>query len=65
MSRVRVVRANELSRVLDVLKARGLEPAAYTLLPGGAICLHKSSPSVADLSVTEREAKAWDEALAA
>lgn len=65
MSRRRVVRANELARVLDVLAMRGVEPAAYTLLPGGAICLHKSSPSVADLSEAEREAKAWDEALAA
>lgn len=65
MSRARIVRSHELERVLDVLRDRGVEPAAYTLLPGGAICLHKSAPSVSDLSVAEREAKAWDEALAA
>lgn len=65
MSRVRVVRANELARVLDVLKERGVEPAAYTLLPGGAICLHKSAPAVSDQDEIERERKRWEEALAA
>lgn len=65
MSRARVVRAGELVRVLDILKRSGLEPAAVTLLPGGAICLHKSPPDTVDMSRAEREAKAWDEALAA
>lgn len=65
MSRARVVKLNDLERVLTFLAGRGIEPVAFTLLPTGAICLHKSFPSDQTLSDAEREAKAWDEALAA
>ena len=63
--RQRVVKINDLDRVLKYLSERGIEPVAFTLLPTGAICLHKSFPSDQTLSEAEREAKAWDEALAA
>lgn len=61
----RVVRATELSRVLDVLAQHGLAPAATDLLPGGVIRLHQSTPANDTSSELEAEARAWDEALGA
>ncbi|CAN5175933.1 hypothetical protein BH09PSE1_BH09PSE1_23360 [soil metagenome] len=61
----RIVRASELGRVLAILDARGEHPAAYTLLPGGAIRLHTSEPDAAnDVGETEAERAAWDAVLA-
>jgi hypothetical protein len=60
----RVVRATEINRVLDVLAARGEKPAAYTVLPGGAIRLHMVEPANDAVPVeSEAEQRAWAEAL--
>lgn len=58
----RVVKANELNRVLDVLEKRGLAPTTYDLLPGGAVRLHLRPPAAND-DGADQEAKAWDAAL--
>lgn len=58
----RVVKANELRRVLDVLEARGVQPATFDLLPGGAVRLHLKPPAAND-DGADQESKAWDAAL--
>jgi hypothetical protein len=60
----RVVRATEINRILDVLAARGVNPAAFTVLPGGAVRFHMAEPAANDRSPDlEAEGRAWDEAL--
>ena len=61
----RVVKANELYRVLDVLQARGIVPPAVDLLPGGLVRLHAVAPvTSADPSQDLKAAEAaWDAAL--
>lgn len=61
----RVVKANELNRVLDVLQARGIVPVTYELVPGGPVRLHAvvpvGSPDPSqDLKAMEAQ---WEEAL--
>lgn len=58
----RVVKANELNRVLDVLAKRGVAPTTYDLLPGGAVRLHLTPPAANDVGA-DQESKAWDAAL--
>lgn len=58
----RVVKANELNRVLDVLEKRGLVPTTFDLLPGGLVRLHRVSPVANDTGCDE-ESRAWDAAL--
>lgn len=60
----RTVRATEIKRLLDGLQARGEKPAAYTLLPGGAVRFHMTEPAANDAGHDiEAEARKWDEAL--
>lgn len=61
----RVVKANELNRVLDVLQARGIVPVTYELVPGGPVRLHAVAPvASADPSHDLKAAEAaWDAAL--
>ncbi len=58
----RVVKANELNRVLDVLERRGVVPTTVDLLPGGLVRLHRVSPGANDTG-SDEESKAWDAAL--
>jgi len=58
----RVVKANELNRVLDVLAKRGMAPTTYDLLPGGAVRLHLIPPAANDAG-RDQETSEWDAAL--
>lgn len=60
----RVVRATAINRILDVLTARGVRPAALTVLPNGAVRFHMAEPAANDSPPDlEAEGRAWDEAL--
>ena len=59
----RVVRASEVERFLAILDARGEHPAAYTLLPGGAIRFHTSEPNAANDAGEDDGSAGWDAAL--
>jgi hypothetical protein len=59
----RVVKANELKRVLDVLEKRGVIPTTFDLLPGGAVRLHRVPPAANDTTDLDRERAEWDAAL--
>lgn len=58
-----VVRKADLTRVLDVLAARGVTPAAFDVLPGGGVRLHAVAPAASDAAAEQRGAEAWDAAL--
>jgi hypothetical protein len=59
----RVVRATELSRVLDVLAQKGAPILATEVLPGGIVRLHHVAPSSDDVSDLEAERREWAAAL--
>lgn len=58
----RIVRLTEIERILTALAGRGVEPAAYDLLPGGIVRLHARSP-VSNVGDAEAEEREWDAAL--
>lgn len=57
----RVVKANELNRVLDVLEKRGVVPTTFDVLPGGTVRLHRVPPAANDRG--SEGANEWDAAL--
>lgn len=57
----RVVKANELNRILDVLEKRGVVPATFDVLPGGTVRLHRVRPSATDSGL--EGPNEWDAAL--
>ena len=57
----RVVKANELNRILDVLEKRGVVPTTFDVLPGGTVRLHRLSPAANDSKL--QGANEWDAAL--
>lgn len=57
----RVVKANELNRILDVLEKRGVVPTTFDVLPGGTVRLHRVLPAANDRG--SEGANEWDAAL--
>jgi hypothetical protein len=57
----RVVKANELNRILDVLEKRGVVPTTFDVLPGGTVRLHRAQPAANDRR--SEGANEWDAAL--
>lgn len=57
----RIVRGSEIDRILDKLAARGIEPAAFDILPGGIVRLHRLPPG--DQPESDAGEAGWDVAL--
>lgn len=58
----RVVPKHEVSRLLDLLIARGLPPSSLVAMPGGHVRFNLT-PEAANDDGKDAEAREWDEAL--